>query len=193
MSQASLPYPPQRDHLNHREKKKLRLFPAAIFLVQSFILAVLPVLATADELPAATDPVILKASGKLTNSNTPSGVELDLAMLEALPAVTFSTESPWTEGVTEWTGVRLNELLTFIGATSNRFVARALDDYEVTFEKVDLDKHPVILAYKQNGEYMSVRALGPLWIMFPFDDYPETDTQFNRSLAVWQLIEIEVL
>ncbi len=147
------------------------------------------------DLPEAEGEILIKITGNISKSNTEgkSSVEIDKAMLESLPVVTFSTVTPWTEGNVEWTGVRLNEFLEYIGAESHEFHVKALDGYEVDFRNVDLDKFPVILAYKQNGEYMSVRNLGPLWIMFPFADFPELDIQFNRSLSVWQVREIEVL
>lgn len=164
-------------------------------LLATFSLALLLALvfpAFGADLAKAEGKVLLRISGNISKSNSESGIEIDQAMLDSLPVVTFSTPTPWTEGNSEWSGVRLNEFLDYIGAQSRELHIKALDGYEVDFKNVDLDKYPVIIAYKLNGEYMSVRDLGPLWIMFPFADHPELDIQFNRSLSVWQLLEIEV-
>jgi len=147
----------------------------------------------ANELPPVTGDILLTIEGNLSKSNSGSSLQIDLAMLESLPAVSFKTETPWTEGITEWEGVRLKDFMEFIGAGSERFLASALDEYEIVFENVNIDKYPVILAYKKDGEYMTVRSLGPLWIMFPYADFPELDVQFNRTLSVWQLVKMEIL
>lgn len=164
---------------------------AATFSLALLLATAFP--ASGADLAKAEGKVILNIIGNISKSNSPSGVEIDKAMIESLPVVSFSTPTPWTEGDTEWTGVRLNEFLEYVGAESQEMHIKALDGYEVDFKNVDLQKYPVIIAYKQNGEYMSVRDLGPLWIMFPFADHPELDIQFNRSLSVWQIREIEVL
>jgi len=142
---------------------------------------------------AAEGKTVLTVTGKhgITTDETP--VELTLAMLEELPSTSFTSETPWTEGLVVWEGVRLSDLMEHLKSSSTSFHAVALDDYEITFEEVDFKKFPVILAYKMNGDYMTVRDLGPLWIMFPFDDHPDLDIQINRARSIWQLKKIELL
>ena len=84
-------------------------------------------------------------------------------------------------------------MLEHLGTSSSEFLAWADDGYEATFKGVDVEKYPVILAYKKNGEFLSLRDLGPLWIMFPFDQYKELDVQPIYEIAVWQLSRIEIL
>ena len=50
-----------------------------------------------------------------------------------------------------------------------------------------------ILAIKMNGEPMTVRNKGPLFLIYPFDTNPDlyNEKYFNRS--VWQIKEIEVV
>lgn len=142
---------------------------------------------------AAGAETVLTVTGKHGLSSDDTPIELTLAMLEELPATTFTSETPWTEGPTVWEGVRLSELMKHLESSTTRFHAVALDDYEITFEDVDLEQYPVILAYKKDGKYMSVRELGPLWIMFPFDDFPNLNIQINRARSIWQLQKIELL
>lgn len=150
-------------------------------------------LAYANDIPPPAGDTLLTVTGKISNTNSEAGLKFDLAMLEALPMTKFESETPWTDGLVEWEGVRLSDFLDYVGAESDQFEATALDGYEIVFENIDLDKYPVILALRQNGQPMSVRDLGPIWIMFPFADYPELNVHYNRALCIWQLIEMKVL
>lgn len=129
------------------------------------------------------------------NINFDEGKEriLDMDYLRSLEPTSIKTDTPWTNGVKTFTGVRISTLLENIGATSNNFEAIALNDYRFTLSEIDFEKYPVIIAYEIDGEPLTVRTLGPLWIMFPFDDYPELSTQRNRGASVWQLIELKIL
>ena len=119
-------------------------------------------------------------------------MELDLEMLEQLETTSFVSHTPWTEGPTKFTGVRINHLLKFVGANASNFRASAMDKYWNDLTDMDFEKIPGIIAYKINDKYMRVRDLGPLWLMFPFDDFPETDNEKYKTASVWQLIGIDV-
>lgn len=146
----------------------------------------------ADDFPLPSGDVVLTITGNIEASNQPEKLVFDLPMLEKYPQTSFVTNTPWTEEPTKWTGVRLNDLFSSFGVETVAFKATAIDDYIVEFKDVDVERYPVIIAYKKNDEYMSRRDLGPLWIMFPFDDYKELNTQANWTVSVWQLIQIDV-
>ncbi len=131
--------------------------------------------------------VVLTISGNIELTNSVRGAEFDLEMLEAMGATSISTDTPWTDAKTTFTGVRVNELLNAVGAGSSSFRAVAFDGYWYEVPDIDFGKYPVIVAYKQNGNYMSTRDLGPLWIMFPFDDFPELLTETNKASCVWHV------
>ncbi len=142
----------------------------------------------------ASDRVVLLISGNHGHENQSEPLELKLTTIEELPSETFTTTTPWTEGDVTWEGVRISTLMEYLKTDSMEFKASALDGYEIMFKGVDIEKYPVIIAYKRDGEYMSVRELGPFWIMFPFDDYKkEFSFAEHRALAVWQLNQIEIL
>lgn len=119
-------------------------------------------------------------------------VELDLEALLMLEATTFISEAPWTTEPTEYTGVRISTLLNYIGAESTQFEAVASNDYKYTLSDIDFETYPIVIAYKINGEFPDARQLGPLLIMFPFDDYPELRTEKNEAAAVWQLTDLRL-
>ena len=47
-------------------------------------------------------------------------------------------------------------------------------------------------AFRQNGAVLTVRDKGPLWIVFPRDDYPELNDPRVDLQWVWQLRAIEI-
>ena len=143
--------------------------------------------AKAEQLSAPKGEVILTISGNIEFTNSENGAEFDLGMLQQFGSTSISTETPWTKGKTQFTGVLLSTILDIVGAKSSSFRAIALDNYWYDVEGFDFDKYPVVVAYKQNGEFMSIRNLGPLWLMYPFDDYPELLTHANKAACVWQL------
>ncbi len=154
----------------------------------------------AADIESPTGDVLLQIVGAVENSNsviTVDGQEqavtaLDMKMLESLPVETITTRTPWTKGDTEFTGVRMNVLMEYVGANDNDITLSALDEYSIDVTDPEYDAYPVILAYKVDGEYISVRELGPLWVMYPFDDYPDLDTSTNKARSVWQLTHIWV-
>ena len=151
-----------------------------------FSASFLTAIAHAAELGSPTGSVLLEITGdiKLQNTTTTNvdgvaqpAAAFDIAMLESLPTETIRTKTEWTTGVTEFTGVRVDVLLNHLGASSQHLFLQALDEYSVEVVDGQFDSFPIIIAYKLNGEYMSVRELGPLWVMFPFDDHPELNSE----------------
>lgn len=116
----------------------------------------------------------------------------DRADLEAMPQISFSTSTIWTEGQTEFTGVSLRALLAEAGITSGNFRAIALNDYavEMPFDEL-LDDAPII-AHRLNGEPFSRRGKGPLWIVYPYDSSPSFQTEIAYGRSVWQLDRLTV-
>jgi hypothetical protein len=145
----------------------------------------------AADLAAPTDAVALTVFGMVATKNAPEGATLDLKMLAAMPATTFKTSTVWTEGVNEYTGVSLAELVDSLGITGTMLHLYAINDYMVEVPLTDAVENGPIVAYLSNGTEMSVRDKGPLWLIYPFDDNNayQTDVIFARS--IWQLNRIE--
>ena len=51
----------------------------------------------------------------------------------------------------------------------------------------DFARYPVILALKADGQYMTVREKGPIWIVYPLDQNPALRSDTIKSRMVWQL------
>jgi hypothetical protein len=56
----------------------------------------------------------------------------------------------------------------------------------------DAFTYDVILAVLRDGEVMSVRDKGPIWVIYPMDDYPELQDDVFNGRLVWQLKSISV-
>jgi len=146
----------------------------------------------AADLPTPDGEVLLKISGNIKNTNVDGEAWFDLAMLKSIGVTEIKTESPWTESIADYSGVAIKDLMDTVGAESGDFTAYALNKYEFNFSKIDFKDYPVIIAWEQNSVPLTVRTLGPLWIMFPYTDYPEIDNEKHRNAAVWQLVSLVV-
>ncbi len=146
----------------------------------------------ASALGTPTERPILTISGKIAVTNKDSTAQFDRPMLEALGMTTVETTTPWHEGKVKFEGVLLDRLMKQVGATGQRVAVVALNDYTTEIPMEDFAKYNVILAIKLNGEYMSVRDKGPLFIIYPYDSNPVLKTQTYYGRSAWQVARIDV-
>ncbi len=157
-----------------------------------FALSMTASLSAQEALPAPEGEVLLTLSGEIAVTNGDGVARFDRAMLEAMPAVTVSTSTIWTEGVQEFTGVPLADLLARVGVTEGVLSATAINDYAVEIPVTDAVAGGPIVAYALDGQPMSVRDKGPLWIVYPYDDNADYRTEVIYSRSIWQLDRIVV-
>ena len=146
----------------------------------------------ANTLAQPTDKPILTISGMIAVTNKDGAAQFDRAMLEGMGMVSFETTTPWYKGPVRFEGVPLAKLFATVGATGDRIVAVALNDYAVEIPMEDVKKYNVILALKRDGEYMPVKDKGPLFIVYPYDSDPELKSQKFYSRSAWQVAKLEV-
>lgn len=161
-----------------------------LLAVAAFALPIHVQPAAAIEAPAG--PVILTISGAISQTNAPAGLSLDQAAFDKLPHVSIRTETPWTQGMQEFSGVPLKALLDLAGARGSQITAIALNDYTVEIPASDADSAGPIVADRKNGAPMPVRDKGPLWIIYPLSDRPDLETEATHSKMIWQLKQLEV-
>ncbi len=149
--------------------------------------------ALADGLGDPAGEIVLTVSGDIKVTNTDSAAAFDMAMLEELGATTFKTTTIWTEGVQTFVGVELQGLLKALGVDSGTLSASAVNDYAVEIPVSDAVESGPIIAFRRNGAEMSLREKGPLWIVYPYDNNPEYQSELIYSRSIWQLDRIEVL
>ena len=165
---------------------------AAVTLAAVSLFTAPPDAQAADALPKPTGQVILTMTGQISRTNAPGRAEFDRAMLEALDMKTIATVNNWLSGKHEYAGPTGKALLDAVGAAGSSMTAVAINDYKVEIPIADFEKYPVILAMKLDGEYMTVRNKGPLWVIYPHDDFPELRTRANDAKWIWQLKSIDV-
>lgn len=136
--------------------------------------------AFAQDVPAVT---ITSASGSVT---------FDRTQLEAMNMVSIKTTTPWNEGVVDFEGVPLDQLLENAKAEGATTTVIALNDYSVDIPTSDFAEFGAILAVKRNGAYMPVDDQGPFFVIYPFDSNPALQGQPYYGRAVWQVKELTV-
>ena len=116
----------------------------------------------------------------------------DRQALESLGLETIKTATIWTEGVQEFQGVPLHLLTDAIGTETGTLLATAINDYTVEIPLSDATEGGPILAMRMNGEIMSLRDKGPLWVIYPYDQNAAYRSEVTYSRSIWQLDRIEV-
>lgn len=161
-------------HLRFRNRMAAGLLAACLF--SSW--------AAADSLPTLTVEGVEDGAVK--------SVTFDRNELEDMGLVRVATSTPWNEGVVQFDGVPLEQLLETAGVSGQSATVMAINDYSVEIPVSDFSRFGVILAVKRNGEYMPVDDQGPFFIIYPFDSDPQLQGQPYHSRAVWQVKEILV-
>ncbi|MDA7423941.1 molybdopterin-dependent oxidoreductase [Thalassococcus lentus] len=140
-----------------------------------------------DTLPKPTGPVILTISGEIENTNVDGTAQFDRVMLRALDNAEIVTETIWTPATHTFTGVRLETLLEHVGAKGGLIKATAINDYTVEIPTSDATAGGPIVAFAMDGQQMSRRDKGPLWVIYPFSSSSDYRTEVIYSRSIWQL------
>lgn len=136
---------------------------------------------------------MLTVSGNIGLKNSEDSAQLDLKLLQSFKQTTIRTTTVWTEGVQTFTGVELAELTEQLGLQGTTIRASALNDYTVSIPMTDAVENGPIVAYARNGETMSVRNKGPLWVIYPYDDEANYRSDVIYSRSIWQLDRLEAV
>jgi hypothetical protein len=149
--------------------------------------------AMAESAAAPEGPALLTVTGDIAVTNIGETLVLDRNALSAMPVTTFDTSTIWTDGVHTFTGVALTTLAAEIGATGGTFLATAINDYTIEIPVADATDGAPIIAYLMDGNAMSVRDKGPLWVIYPYDSDAAYRTEVIYSRSIWQLDRLEVV
>lgn len=163
------------------------MLPRVLAYVVAAVLALVGPVCAEDSTAPGGD-VILTVTGV---NATP--VQFDRAALVALGLVSIETTTIWSEGVQTFEGVPLMSLTQALGVESGTLFATAINDYTVEIPVTDAVEGGPIIALKLNGEDMSIRDKGPLWVVYPYDSSADYRTEVIYSRSIWQLDRIEVV
>lgn len=133
---------------------------------------------------AAEEPAL-----KLVNGTQELG--LSVGDLAAMPMTTVETENEFVDGSVVYRGPLVRNVLERVGldtVDNVRFVAA--NDYYVDIPTQNFREYDAILAIEADGERLSRRDKGPIWLMYPISQYSELrDPIYSRRL-IWQVVEI---
>jgi len=151
-------------------------------------------IAVAADLPEPTGDEILTVDGAVSVSNRTGEAVFDHAMLAEIDTHQFTTNNPWDETVSTFEGIRLSSLMAALGvdAGAELLVVAALDGYVAEVPIADFDRFEPILAWSRDGERMTVRDKGPLWLVYPYDSDEELTGEVYSARSVWQIERITV-
>ena len=121
------------------------------------------------------------------------GIGIGDSELSALAQQSFETSTVWTEGVRRFSGPPLHLLLEKLGAGPGNLRLTAVNNYSVDVSRNLLTPDSPIIANRIDGMVFDRRSKGPFWVMFPFDQIQEFQTETVFAACVWQLSRITVL
>lgn len=119
-------------------------------------------------------------------------VALDRAALQEMPEAAFETTTIWTEGVQQFRGVRMTDFLARYGIEGGILQLVAANDYAIEIPVDSFRPDGAILAYERNGQPMTLRSKGPLWLVYPYDSSADFRSEVIYSNSIWQLDRIVV-
>lgn len=161
-------------------------------LIALLLIPALSVVSVGSRGMAQDAPVLLTVDVNDAQSGETTVYQYTHEDLLAFPARVFSTKTNWTSGTPEFTGVALSDLLEAWNVSDGTMELVAINDYSVRFDADDPTNSGAVVAYFMNGEKMTPRDKGPLWLLYDYDgnaDY-RTETIFSRS--IWQLDRIVI-
>lgn len=111
--------------------------------------------------------------------------------LANMPQASVTTINDYVDAKSTFTGPLLRDVLTQNGIDEKAQIKLvALNDFSNTIPASDAFKYEVILALQMNDKKMSVRDKGPIWVIYPMDNYPELQDDLYNGRLVWQLKSI---
>lgn len=107
--------------------------------------------------------------------------------------LTIVTQTPWTQGNTEFTGISAKALLAWIGVKKADLKVIALNNYWAEIPYSDIEKYNPVFAIQNNGKPMQIRDRGPVWSIYPLSSSNELNNEVLQSRMVWQINKIQIL
>jgi len=113
--------------------------------------------------------------------------------LLALGQIALTTENDFVDGKPRFEGPLMRDLIAAVSG-QNTEVARlfAENDYTVEIPTQEFLDYDVVLALTQDGKNLSLRDMGPIWLIYPMSDHPELADPSNNNKLIWQLVRVEL-
>ena len=135
-----------------------------------------------------SDKVLQVFQQTADKSQSPTLVmEFEMSSLKKMPQHAFTTHTPWYQNPVAFTGPLLRDILNATKVKGHSITAIGIDDYKDKLPFSDAMNFDVILAHSLNGEPMTVKNKGPLFLVYPYDSKNELQSARYYQRSVWQL------
>jgi hypothetical protein len=125
---------------------------------------------------------------------------LNLSKLETLATTSVWTKEPHNtsnsnpDTIFHFQGIAISTLLEQAGVAPNvtdvTFIAH--DAYRVTISLADLKKYPIIIALERNNQKISRSDGGPLYLVFPYSQYPQLQPRYPDRFWAFYLTDMVI-
>ncbi|ENM5834058.1 oxidoreductase [Vibrio metoecus] len=129
----------------------------------------------------------------LTLAHQDQTVSATYQELLARSDLTIVTETPWTQGNTEFKGISAQAILAWMGVKQADLKVIALNKYWAVIPYSDIEKYNPVFAIQKNGKPMAIRDRGPVWSIYPLSSSGELNNEVLHSRMVWQISHIEII
>lgn len=128
----------------------------------------------------------------VTTENADTEMAFTRDELLELPQHQLVTATTVTDGASQFEGFLIRDLLETSVSEGDTVVATALNTYQIEIPFSDFEKYDVIGAMSMDGNILSPRDKGPVWIVYPRDDHAELQDIRYDTRWVWQLVSLHV-
>lgn len=118
-------------------------------------------------------------------------VRVSEAQILSLPMKLIVTATDWTP-VSRFEGPLLRDVLRLGTVASGDLHVYALNQYAVTIPMSDLDQFAPILAHTRDGVRLKRSDFGPLFIVYPRDQFKSLESPKMAARMAWQVCRIDV-
>jgi len=140
-----------------------------------------------------TGRVILTLSGAVDETNSREEIQFDLARLNQLPQYYVTTHNPWTKGRHTYQGFSAIDLFSHLSIYNTTLQVTALNEYMTEIPLSDFVNNGAIFATHIDGQPMSVRNLGPIMVIYPFDENENLKSEMYYGRSIWQVDRIKAI
>ncbi|NEO29336.1 MAG: molybdopterin-dependent oxidoreductase [Symploca sp. SIO3C6] len=149
--------------------------------------------ATHQQNPQSNSEWQLKIEGK---NSTGQQIQLSLSKLQTLANTSIQTQEPHNtttpEAIVSFRGVPVSTLLDEFGVDTDvkevTFVS--YDGYRATVSIEDLRQYPILIALERNGKEIARSEGGPLYLVFPYSDFPQLQSKYRERFWAFYLTNI---
>lgn len=146
----------------------------------------------AAELTAPAGQILLTVDGNIANRDSSGKARFDRPRLKALGLHRLTTTNPFVSGTHTFEGVLLRDVLDVVRPLGSVLLATAVDGYTIRIPVKDAYRFDVLLALDWNGKPMTIRRKGPLWVIYPIDQFSELKNVRYSGRSIWQIISIKI-